>query len=1487
MVIMMRNIVEDKAFSLKQGVREVQFRVIQSLGLGGSCVAYKVTYEDADGTKHNGVLKELCPVYLEELGKARNDDDSLCISPKAEERFRNDLERFRQTYTLINEYLVSNPEAANYHPVQLGIFEGNNTLYTLSSCDYGESYDQIKDNSLKSVLDLMLSVTKGVELYHRAGFLHLDIKPENIFILNEVTQLVKLFDFDSLTPIADVQSRKLKAIPCPGAYYVPELNQRNLREIGISTDIYEIGAMLFLRLFGRSPEADDRSYDATYDFTDVELLKSVSPKALFELEVLFRHTLQTAVSRRYKTTAELKSQLIKLISLVDSKKPYLLNMPKWQPTAGYVGRQTELKEIHKRLQNDGYVFIKGIGGLGKSELAKIYAKEYADQYHTVVFCKYTDSLDISVADLPIQGINPDDYKDFEKLVKDKNQVIHDCDNHTLLIVDNFNVTYDKFLRDFLPASAGGFKVIFTTRCTQASEYYADKTYELPKLSKDLCVNLFLKRSGVNSEENDTEKLQELITKIDRNTLVLILLASAVKRTGMSIEDVLERLDEQELDVIKPELFHEYDYDTAETQAYNKLLAHLYAVFSISALNAGELEVLKDMTLIDATGIPLAEFVEYCKSSDVNVQTVMSLAAQSWLFVDDAEIVSMHPTVSDLIANNNKINKQKSWYTLAEVLEEYCNPDYVNHISIVMSRLGAAIQLDRRYKTEDPMKRIPMKAKVGRLYANIYRPTEARKYLTQSEQMTVGTKYEFFLPYLYSFFGELEKDFGTLTVAIKYYEKSIQYGKKPTIRYYEIVCESMISIGECYLEDKQYEAAYKQLREALRMARFYRYSDKISSIALSLIEICRELNLPGKEKKYQDLYEKYKKVGGFEDVQDYQIFNQIDELANSGNMNEMLRVYNQYLAQKKEEFGEDSPQYKDLAQGKWMTYFFHGDKEGAIRAVSEDLAFVSATYGETSMEMAERLIVIAGVFPIFGEFDYAEKSAQRAITICEKLNEEHSFTYFHAKIVLAQVYIPQNRIYEAKKFISEVDLNAFKGNAVLSDIISSAGLVFCELDMPEQIEPLCITFLNSNNTDVFGKIIAYVILSIANEHRGDLDAAEQFAGQAKIIIDNLQDRNVAKLYSLYYYRPSARLAFRRGNYKKAIGLLQELLSIHTEEERTHHSFYVVFTELGLYHACAGEMKLSEKSYDQARRVLECNHMPKEAYIGLYNNIAHQLELNGQFAEAKKYLDEILKIQPEVIKPKTLLEAIICGNIAWTMANIPKKDVEYALELNQRSIKYFEKTGFNNLSEYVAVLNNQILICFETEQFEKAIPAFESLIEVTDNNPALLNAEVLVLRYKLYLLSLLNIQRAKEAYDFAKKRIKILADRYGNNSVIYAEFIMEMGAAFGASSYEDCAEFYHIAEESLKSGGHTETTSFAKLLNYIGVYLCDLKNLFGKGLTYFHQAKELYEKLGAQDEEAYKTVLENIKYAEEKEQENIDKLIGEMADIILKKGENEDE
>lgn len=217
------------------------------------------------------------------------------------------------------------------------------------------------------------------------------------------------------------------------------------------------------------------------------------------------------------------------------------------------------------------------------KIAKLFAENYKNEYHTVQFCKFSDSLKSVVATMPINGIDEQNYSNAEELIKEKNKVLHLSDDKTLIIIDNFNVTYDDFLRDFLPSDNKSFKVIFTTRCTMAAEYYESKTYTLPKLSLEECKELLFAYVSINTNEYE-EIAEHLIRFVDYNTLIIVLMAIAIRKSCITLHEMLSYLEEQKIESIETEFFHEYDFSSDEVRAYNRIYAHLTTIFSILGLS---------------------------------------------------------------------------------------------------------------------------------------------------------------------------------------------------------------------------------------------------------------------------------------------------------------------------------------------------------------------------------------------------------------------------------------------------------------------------------------------------------------------------------------------------------------------------------------------------------------------------------------------------------------------------------------------------------------------------------------------------------------------------------------------------------------------------------------------------------------------------------------------------------------------------------------
>lgn len=53
--------------------------------------------------------------------------------------------------------------------------------------------------------------------------------------------------------------------------------------------------------------------------------------------------------------------------------------------AHFCGRDQELSTLHELISENQFIFLQGIAGIGKSELAKAYAKTYRKEYTNIKF----------------------------------------------------------------------------------------------------------------------------------------------------------------------------------------------------------------------------------------------------------------------------------------------------------------------------------------------------------------------------------------------------------------------------------------------------------------------------------------------------------------------------------------------------------------------------------------------------------------------------------------------------------------------------------------------------------------------------------------------------------------------------------------------------------------------------------------------------------------------------------------------------------------------------------------------------------------------------------------------------------------------------------------------------------------------------------------------------------------------------------------------
>ncbi len=611
---------------LKQGKNEIVFKIEKILGEGAGCSVYYVKYKENDKYIHSGVLKEFNP---------KDKDIDL-------EKYK---EKFLKAYELQLKFRSLYDEKMNITSNAEGIYEGNNTFYILMSCDNGVSYNEVKDESLKDILKTSLAITKALGVYHKNGYLHLDIKPSNVLVIPETKELVKLFDFDSVVKKDELENTRLSYSP---NWSAPELIDKGKHYlIGEATDIYSIGAIVFNKIFKKYPMSKDRRAFSRYDYNkEDKLFKNMSPKIFKLLTNFFHKTLQVTVKNRYKNTEEVEKALTELIEIASGKAPFL-NDILWSKSPKALGREDELIEIDKALDRNNFVFIYGMGGIGKSEVSKMYASKYREKYYTIQFIQYTEGIKDLILAMSFSNINEKDYYedgklDLESLYINKVNLINNLDEGNLIIVDNFNVSYDKNIQDIISFGKNKHRVIFTTRNT--NEDYEDKYINLKPMKEKECIRLFYDfySSGIVKEE---ETVKELLKLVDYNTLLIKLIALNCQKQRMKVREFLKKLENCELSTVKGKIRHTSDY-LKEEDNNKRIYEHLCAIFNISSLTLEEKDILRTLSLIGKSKISTIAFGNWYDLEDYD--SINDLIEKGWIEWDRKnDMISLHHIISDL------------------------------------------------------------------------------------------------------------------------------------------------------------------------------------------------------------------------------------------------------------------------------------------------------------------------------------------------------------------------------------------------------------------------------------------------------------------------------------------------------------------------------------------------------------------------------------------------------------------------------------------------------------------------------------------------------------------------------------------------------------------------------------------------------------------------------------------------------------------------
>jgi serine/threonine-protein kinase len=116
--------------------------------------------------------------------------------------------------------------------------------------------------TLAELVELMIAVLDGLEAVHRAGIVHRDVKPDNVFLVADGDRArPKLLDFGVSRADGEEGRRSVlttiegRLVGTP-EYMSPE-QARGRRDVDLRTDVYSVGVMLYEAITGKLPYQAD------------------------------------------------------------------------------------------------------------------------------------------------------------------------------------------------------------------------------------------------------------------------------------------------------------------------------------------------------------------------------------------------------------------------------------------------------------------------------------------------------------------------------------------------------------------------------------------------------------------------------------------------------------------------------------------------------------------------------------------------------------------------------------------------------------------------------------------------------------------------------------------------------------------------------------------------------------------------------------------------------------------------------------------------------------------------------------------------------------------------------------------------------------------------------------------------------------------------------------------------------------------------------
>ena len=349
----------------------------------------------------------------------------------------------------------------------------------------------------------------------------------------------------------------------------------------------------------------------------------------------------------------------------------------------YVQREDLLSKIEEGFKTERIVILSGMGGCGKSELARAYGYEHRNEYEEIFWLTCDGEMKPNLMSLMSKA---------ELLVKIEREDVKHFSNKVLIIIDNCNTDYKVFFED-LYFGTNEAHVLVTTRLRLLGDFF----YVIPVESDDPETFAYAVFESNYSKkprwgraktlcEEDSDAVRAICAAVQYNTMLVSLIAIRLREySNLSISECAKKIL---LGIGEIAGQIKYVKDQRPYSAEMKDILHFLFIDIITYPFSNEEKAVLTVLSLAPTKWYEIKYILFLLGDMSNEYAVRKLLDIGCLQGKD-ENVMIHPLIAQVIADNAIIIRDSDFYdcilkNYLSIPEEYFKKDRIL-INAVLNR----------------------------------------------------------------------------------------------------------------------------------------------------------------------------------------------------------------------------------------------------------------------------------------------------------------------------------------------------------------------------------------------------------------------------------------------------------------------------------------------------------------------------------------------------------------------------------------------------------------------------------------------------------------------------------------------------------------------------------------------------------------------------------------------------------------------------------